>query len=68
MWRRLKRLLCRHDFRFVANHMYLSRNLCQCKKCEQYLIQHWRAGTYSLVEREDINFRVWGYPASEVKK
>lgn len=37
----LKQYICKHDYERIAEHEHSQQNLWQCKKCEQYYIQHY---------------------------
>jgi hypothetical protein len=43
---RIKQYLCKHDFKYLAEHMSTQQNLWKCDKCNVYCIQHWGIGTY----------------------
>ncbi len=44
IFKKLKQLLCKHNFEFVGKNKYINENLWQCRKCGIYYIQYYNLG------------------------
>ena len=44
MFKYIKQLFCRHDYKWIARHGSTQQNLWQCGKCGTYYIQHYGIG------------------------
>lgn len=55
--RTLKQILCKHDFKIIANHKSVNETLEQCKKCRCYRV--WHRGINASYEIADIILTGW---------
>ena len=50
----LREMLCRHDYKFKFKLKGTCQNIYKCKKCNQYLLQHYGLGVICKISDTDF--------------